>query len=84
MEEYTFQARIAVCGTRKKFGMNQNTIGGVLLSPKGAPLITKSDDWENIQCEIIIRPIKRLGTAKIKNMRVDMATMALGNESNWK
>ena len=83
-EEYIFQGRIAVCEPRDKDIFNQNSISGVLISLKGQPLLSESKDWENVQCEIVIRPIKRLGTAKIKNMRLDQACLALSDDKQWK
>jgi len=83
-QEYVFQGRIAVCGPRKVHGAIQHGISAVLVSTdKDQPLLSNSPDWENIQCEIIIRPIKNLGVAKIKNMRLDQAAQALSNESQW-
>lgn len=82
-QEYVFQGRIAICEPRKKGGMVQHGISGVMLAMEGQPLLSTAKDWENIQCEIIIRPIKRLGVAKIKNMRLDSAAMALSDDSDW-
>lgn len=82
-EEYVYQGRIAISGARDAGQFNQNSMSGVLVSPKGQPEISELDDWECIQCEVIIRPIKRLGKAKIKNMRLDQAAGCLGDESQW-
>lgn len=84
-EEYVYQGRMAVCGPRKVGDgqFNQHAIGAVLIAHSGQPLISDSGDWENIQCEIIIRPIKKLGKSKVKGMRVDQATLYLSQDENW-
>lgn len=83
-EEFVYQGRIAICSPRKVNGSIQHGISAVLVSLDAKqPLMSTKDNWENIQCEIIIRPIKRLGTMKIKNARLDHAAMALGDESQW-
>jgi hypothetical protein len=83
-DEFVYQGRIAICSPRKIKGMIQHGISAVMISPNPKqPLLSTADNWENIQCEIIIRPIKRLGTMKIKNARLDHAAQALGDESQW-
>jgi len=86
IQEFVYQGRIAICEPRKVGGgkLIQHAISGVLIGvdPK-QPLLSEETDWENIQCEIIIRPIKRLGVAKIKCMRLDSAAMALSIDSQW-
>lgn len=82
-EEYVFQGRIAITSPRKKGDFIQHGISAVMLAPKGQPILSNAKDWENIQCEIIIRPIKRLGVMKLKNTRLDHAASALGDESAW-
>ena len=83
-DEFVYQGRIAICSPRKIKGMVQHAISGVLISPDPKQtILSNAEDWENIQCEIIIRPIKSLGVAKIKNMRLDSAAMALGDDRQW-
>lgn len=83
-QEFVYQGRIAICAPRKKGEHIQHAISGVLIGvdPK-QPLLSDATDWENIQCEIIIRPIKSFGIAKIRDMRLDHAAMALGDEKQW-
>lgn len=85
MEEFIYQGRIAICKPNKvaKGTFIQHGFAGVLVALSGQELISNSDEWENIQCEIIIRPIKRLGVAKIKGMRLDQAAMSLSNDNDW-
>jgi hypothetical protein len=83
MEEFVFQGRIAICQPRKKGNMVQHGFSGVMLAPAGQPHLSDAPDWENIQCEIIIRPIARLGVMKIKNTKLDHAALALADESAW-
>ena len=82
-QEFVFQGRIAICEPRKKGGFVQHGISAVMIAPAGQPHLSDAKDWENIQCEIIIRPIARLGVAKTKSMRLDHAALALSNESAW-
>ena len=82
-EEYIYQGRIGICGPRDAGTFNQHGISAVLIAKKGQPLLSDSDDWENIQCEIIIRPIKKIGNAKIKNLRLDHVATILGDDKQW-
>jgi hypothetical protein len=82
-KEYVYQSRIAICEPRTVGEFNQFGFAGVLICPKGQSNISESDDWENIQCEITIRPIKSLGVAKLKNMRLDQVALTLGDDKSW-
>jgi len=82
-EEYVFQARIAVTGARDSGPYNQFAFGGSLLAHKDQPLLTETGQWENIQCEIIIRPLKRIGESKHSNIRLDHAATSVGDDSQW-
>ena len=83
-EEYIFQARVAIDSAQDiGNGLNRFKIAGALICPAGQPDISETDQWEGIQCEVIIRPIKRMGTNKIKNIRMDHAAMALGDDRQW-
>lgn len=82
--EFKYQARIAICAPRKVKGYKQHAMSAVMIvMDKNQPDITDIGNWENIQCEIIIRPIMSLGEAKIKNMRLDHAALALSDDSQW-
>lgn len=83
-EEYVYQGRIAVCAPDEAGPFNQHKLSAVLIAHKGQPVITESLEWEGIQCEIIIRPIKRLGNPKIKGMRLDQVALTLGKSDQWK
>jgi hypothetical protein len=83
MEEYKYQGRIAICSPRPLDDFNQHGISAVLIADGRQPLLSNSKEWENIQCEIIIRPIRRLGEFKIPNARLDHVAQALGDESQW-
>jgi hypothetical protein len=83
-EEYIYQGRIGICGPREAGEFNQHGIAAVMIAKKGQPLLSDHGNWENIQCEIIIRPIKRLGEAKIPGLRLDHVAQALGDDSQWK
>lgn len=82
-EEFVFQGRIAICEPVEMEPYHQYRIAGALICPDGQPQLSESANWENIQCEIIIRPLKRLGTMKIKNARLDHAALALGTDKEW-
>ena len=82
-EEYIYQGRIAICEPTKVSPYHQYRMSAVLICPEGQPKICESGDYENIQCEIIIRPLKRLGKSKIKGMRLDQAALALGDDNQW-
>ena len=82
-EEYIYQGRIGVCSPREAGPFNQHGIAAVLIAHKDQPLITENGNWENIQCEIIIRPIKRLGEAKMKGLRLDHVATTLGDDHRW-
>jgi hypothetical protein len=83
--ETHYQARIAICepavvGDGK---FHQFRFAGALVCPTGQPLLCDTKDWENIQCEISVRPIKRLGTAKHKNMHLGQVVTSLGDLHQW-
>jgi len=83
-EEFIYQGRIAICEPReagKHF--KSHGISAVLVSHEGQPNLSDSRDWENIQCEIIIRPLKRLGTLKNRNLRMDQAALYLSDDNAW-
>ena len=83
-DDFIYQGRIAICSPRDiGDGFKQHGISAVLIAPEGQPLLCDSGDWENIQCEIIIRPLKKLGKLKIKNARMDHAALQLGNDKAW-
>ena len=82
-EEYIYQGRIGICGPREAGQFNQHGISAVLIAHKGQPLLSDSGDWENIQCEIIIRPIKRIGNAKMTGLRLDHVATILGDDKQW-
>ncbi len=84
-EEYVYQGRIGICSPRDvangKF--KQHGISAVLIADANQPLLSDNSEWENIQCEIIIRPIKRLGEAKMKGLRLDHISTMLGDDKEW-
>lgn len=81
---YVFQARLALDGGQAVGdAFTKIKVAGVLVAHQGQPLIVDTDDWDGIQCEVIIRPIKRLGTSKIKGMRMDMAAQQLAKDDAW-
>jgi len=82
-EEYIYQGRIAICSPDTKGEFHQYRLSGLLICPKGQPQITDAGDWENIQCEVIIRPLLRHGVAKIKGTKLDIAAQMLGDLKNW-
>ena len=82
-EEYIYQGRIALDGPADVQGMTRHKLGAVIIAHPDQPIITDTEGWEGIQCEIIIRPLKRLGHAKHASMRLDHAAMALGDNNQW-
>jgi len=83
-EEYIYQGRIAICSPSEVGGKyHQYRLSGVLICPDGQPKISESMDWEGIQCEVIIRPIKRMGNPKIKGQRLDTVAQCLSMEDEW-
>ena len=84
MEEYIYQGRIAICAPDDSGPFKQHKLSGVLIALQDQPIISESLDWEGIQCEIIIRPIKRLGNPVIKGMRLDQVALTLGSDDQWK
>jgi hypothetical protein len=83
MTEFTYQGRIVISKSKADRGFKKNLMAGVLLSMEGQPDMVDTDEWENVQCEIIIRPIKSLGIAKTKGLRVDQAIQAVSDDSQW-
>lgn len=83
-KEYIYQGRIAICAPRESGGFKQHAISAVIIAHPGQSILSESEDWENIQCEIIIRPIKKIGVANIKGMRLDHAALALSKDDQWK
>lgn len=84
-KEIVFSGRLALSGPRHPAeGIDQYIIGGAVLSKSGQP-VTKSDGWEMIECEVIIRPTKihRKGkSGHITHGRLDHVVMSLGDE-HW-
>lgn len=81
---YTFQARLLLdSGADVGEHFKRFKVAGALIAHKGQPLMVETDDWGAIQCEVIIRPIKRLGTSKIKGMRMGVAAQQLSNDDAW-
>ena len=83
--ETVYQARIATCGA-KVVGdgkYNQFRFAGALISPVGQTPLSESGDWEGIVCEVIVRPIQRMGHPKIQSMRLDQVAQVLGDNSQW-
>ena len=88
-EKYVFQGRIAICAPERiemgEHGEAQRyRFDGVMLCPDGQPPLSQTGEWENIQCEIIIKPLKRLGTAvTMKASRLDQAMQMLSEDGAW-
>lgn len=84
--ETVYQARIATCGASEVGNgkYNQFRFAGALISPVGQTPLSTCGDWEGIICEVIVRPIKRMGYAKIPHMRLDQVAQTLGDLSQWK
>lgn len=82
-KEYVYQGRIAISAPREAGPYKQHAISAVLIANSGQPVLSECEQWENIQCEIIIRPIKKIGVSKMNNLRLDQAAMALGKDDQW-
>lgn len=81
--EYHYQARIGMCGARKKGDVDVFAVVGAFAAHEKQEPLPSGDEWENWQCEIIIRPIKKIGTAKMKGCRADSVLTQLGDDNFW-
>jgi hypothetical protein len=83
IDEFFFQGRIGICEPVNMGQYNQYRMSGVLIALDQQPLLSKSEDFECIQCEIKIKPIQRLGVSKLKGARLDHIALQLGNDEAW-
>lgn len=86
MTKLHFQARLAITGPRDKMNLDQFAISGVLLGhPNQEKLSTSDDNWNMVECEVIITPKKIHKGIKeqYKNCRLDQVAQLVGDEDYW-
>ena len=83
--EYRFQARLAITGPRDTFGLDQFVIAGPIIGHPNQSSLTESEDWEMIECDIIIIPkkIHRKINPTYKNARLDQVALMVSNDKDW-
>jgi hypothetical protein len=84
MSNMIFQARLAISGPWEAGEHKRYIVGGALIGHADMP-VTKSGNWEMIECEVIIKPTKIYRKCKdsLKNARVDHMAQSLGDLKNW-
>lgn len=80
-----YQARLVRTIRDSQNGMKQTTMGVVAISKAEQNELGDGQNWERMDCDIIIIPRKQFDcTDKIKNARLDQATMSLSDDEAWK
>jgi len=87
MSKLHFKGRIAISGPAAMGPdgeLSQYKIGGALIALKDMPVV-KGQNWEMIECDVIIIPTKIHRTIKdsMKSARLDQVALTVGKDGYW-